>query len=71
MAKRNKNIKWINKWSREEGYVKTVHKAEGYFENTFEQAAARKYTMAEAEAAVAVLNEIGEADDNELYIIPA
>ena len=71
MAKRDKNVKWVNKFSREEGYVKTIHQVEGYFENTFDASAARKYSATEANKAIATLQEIGEADDNELYVVDA
>jgi len=69
MAKRNKKIKWTNKFSREEGYVKAVRKTEGFFENTFNFDEARKYSATEVEAALRTLNEIGESENNEFSVI--
>ena len=28
-------IRWTNKWSKEQGYVRCINKKGGYFENTF------------------------------------
>lgn len=37
-------VKWTNKHSGEQGFVKTIRHKEGYFENTYEQAQARNYS---------------------------
>ena len=63
------NIKWINKYSSEEGFVAKVMKSKGYFENTFEQSKAKKYrSQNEASKDIDVLNSMGEGDNNNFVI---
>ena len=37
-------IKWTNKCSGEQGFVKNINHKAGYFENTFDQSKARNYS---------------------------
>ncbi len=37
-------VRWTNKCSGEQGYVKVIRHKEGYFENTFEQSQAKNYS---------------------------
>lgn len=41
--KANSIIQWTNKYSHEQGYVKTINYKENYFENTFNREEAQKY----------------------------
>lgn len=68
---RNKTIKWVNQYSGETGYVKTIRKSKGYFENTFDASEARHFTEAEANTALETLSDIGEAENNNFEIIEA
>lgn len=43
-----KIIRWTNKYSHEQGYVKTINKKERYFENTFERDEARHFQSKES-----------------------
>ena len=62
-------LKWKNKFSKETGYVGKVIKSKGYFENTFDKSTAKKYRSEnEAKRDIALLNEIGEAQNNDFYI---
>lgn len=66
------NLKWKNKFSGEEGYVAKVKKSAGYFENTFQQEAAKKYKTEQAyNKDIQILNSIGEADNNDFFAIEA
>lgn len=68
---RNRIIKWVNKFSGETGYVKTIRKTKGHFENTSEIKEARLFTEPEATKALTTLFDIGEAENNNFEIIPA
>lgn len=37
-------IKWTNKWSGEQGFVKSLNRKEGYFVNTFDSDKAKSYS---------------------------
>jgi hypothetical protein len=64
-------IKWINKFSREEGYVQSVSTKEKHFVNTFDRSEAKIYkTMGAAKTAVKSLISYGEGENNEFEIIP-
>lgn len=41
-------IQWENNYSHETGYVKSVRKTKGYFENTFDATEAKKYRSEKA-----------------------
>lgn len=59
------NLKWINKYSQETGYVKKVLKSKGHFENTFEQTEAKKYRSKSAALKdIDILASLGEAENN-------
>lgn len=63
-------LKWINKFSKETGYVGKVMKSKGYFENTFDINAAKKYrTENEAKKDITLLDIIGESQNNDFLII--
>ena len=58
-------IRWTNKYSHETGFVKTVSKAKRCFINTFDASEARVFkSEKDAEKAIAVLTEMGEAENN-------
>lgn len=62
-------IKWINKYSKEVGYVRYIKEEKGHFVNTYERSNAGKYRSQEdAEKAVGVLHVIGEAKFNDFVI---
>lgn len=63
-------LKWINKFSKETGYVGKVMKSKGYFENTFDINAAKKYrTENEAKKDITLLDIMGESQNNDFLII--
>jgi hypothetical protein len=65
-----KRIQWTNKYSGEVGYVKTVSAAKKCFINTFDKDEARKFRSdAEAEKTIAVLNDMGEGENNIFTIV--
>lgn len=65
------NLKWQNRFSREEGYVKSVSPKNGYFINTFDKEEAKKYpNQASVERDLAFLNSIGEMDQNAFFMEP-
>ena len=58
-------IRWTNKYSNETGFVKTVSKAKNCFINTFDVSEARVFkSEKDANKAIAVLTEMGEAENN-------
>ena len=60
-----KVLKWTNKYSGEIGYVKTISKKNGHFENTTDKASARKFRYDKQVAnAIQELTELGEAENN-------
>lgn len=64
------NLKWTNIFSGETGYVKSIQKKKGYFENTFDQTEARKFkSRREAAEAIEVLETLGEAVTNKFEIV--
>lgn len=66
MAK--KKLKWVNKYSGESGYVKTIRASKGYFENgTLEEAKIFRYNS-ECNKAIETLGRIGEAENNDFVI---
>lgn len=65
-----KVIAWTNKFSQETGFVKTISKKKGYFENTFEKEDARKFRSdKEANNALAQLTELGEDEKNDFTVV--
>lgn len=56
-------IMWTNKLSKEQGYVRVVHKDKGYFENTFDIKEAKNFQKRTVSATIAFLNEC--CKDNE------
>lgn len=63
-------IKWINRFSGEVGYVKSISIKEGHFNNTFDISEARKLAnLGTLKAAVNSLIKMGEAENNEFIAI--
>ena len=63
------NLKWTNIYSNETGYVGSVSKKNGYFINAPEKADAKKYASEKAaEKEIALLVELGEAENNRFEI---
>ena len=64
------NLKWNNKYSLESGFVKKVLKTKGHFENTFDQAEAKKYrSESVALKDIEILKSLGEADNNNFELV--
>lgn len=64
-----KILRWINKYSGETGYVKSVLKSKGYFVNTWQRAEAKAYmneTMALRD--LEIIKALGEATQNDFVI---
>ena len=60
-----KILKWTNKYSNEQGYVKSVKKADGHFVNTNDASEAKTFARnADGTKALKVLEEIGECENN-------
>jgi len=65
-----KVIKWINKFSNEEGYLKSVKKADGHFVNTFDVEDAKTFArQSDITKTMKVLEEIGECENNDFEVI--
>lgn len=65
-----KVIKWINKFSNEEGYVQNVSKTEGHFVNTFEISEAKAYKReCDVARALNTLESIGECENNTFEVV--
>ena len=65
-----KVIKWTNKFSNEEGYVKSVTKTDGHFINTFEIEEAKTYSrQCDIVRALNTLEAIGETENNVFEVI--
>lgn len=65
-------IKWINKYSREEGFVKSVDLKQRHFNNTFDKAEAKVYGNKGAAAKVVkALIDFGEGENNDFEIVSA
>jgi len=58
-------LRWTNKYSNEQGYVKCIAKANGYFENTFDAAEAKVYKrQCDITKALNTLEALGECENN-------
>lgn len=65
------NLKWINKFSGETGFVGKVMKSKGHFVNAEAQADAKTYASEKAaDKDIAILTELGEADNNNFIAVP-
>ena len=64
-------IRWVNKLSRETGWVKDVHNKEKYFENTFDETGAKLYDRRGAVAVVSALNKYCDWNDYEIVTCTA
>lgn len=63
-------IKWTNKLSGEQGFVKNIRLFRGYFENTPEIENAHMFRdMHECNAALKLLREFGEMKQNSFEVI--
>ncbi len=56
-------IMWTNKLSKEQGYVKIIHKDKGYFENTFDIKEAKSFQKRTIQNTIAFLNECCKDND--------
>lgn len=62
-------VKWTNKCSHEVGYVRYIKEEKRHFVNTYDRSDAEKYrTKEKAEAAIDLLNAIGEGKMNQFAI---
>lgn len=63
-------LKWRNKFSGEEGFVKSVSKANGYFINTWDARYAKVYKGEKTLAKdLETLNMIGETKNNDFFTV--
>jgi len=63
-------LKWTNIFSGESGYVASVRKSKGYFENSWELDGAKTYISESlAKRDIDTLVELGEAENNRFEII--
>jgi hypothetical protein len=63
-------IKWINRFSRETGYIKTVDYKNKHFNNTFNYTEAKKFnTIESANKCISKLEEYGEGINNEFEVV--
>ena len=63
-------IKWVNKYSHEEGYVKSINRKERHFENTFDTSEAKVFgNTGAASMAIKTLRSYGEGDNNDFEIL--
>lgn len=62
-------IKWRNKWSGEEGFVKCLNRKEGYFENTYSRDEAKTWKKS---AVKSIINTLcGYCSDNDYEAVSA
>lgn len=62
-------IKWKNRFSQEEGYVKSVVASKKHFVNTFDRSEAKNYKdTSVAKSIITKLISYGEGDNNDFYI---
>lgn len=63
-------IQWTNKYSNEQGYVKSISKAKKCFMNTFDVEQAREFkTEAAAQKTIDALIEMGEGLNNNFAVV--
>lgn len=63
-------IRWINKYSNETGYVKSIDYKNKHFNNTFNENEAKNFSSeTNVNKAIAKLNEYGEGDNNYFEIV--
>ena len=63
------NLKWINIYSNETGYVGKVSKKEGHFISSPDKAGAKTYASEKAaNNEIELLTSMGEADNNRFEI---
>lgn len=68
--KQNYVIKWVNKYSNEEGYVGKVLAKAGHFVNANQDGAKRYPNQGLAAADIRKLEQIGEAENNTFCVLP-
>ncbi len=65
-----KIIQWTNRFSNEQGFVKSVKKADGHFVSTNDISEAKSYKrQCDAVKCISTLEEIGEAVNNSFDIV--
>lgn len=62
-------IKWTNKYSNEEGFVREIKLKEGYFVNTFNIDEAKLYTENNAKGMITLLSKTKESINNIFSIV--
>lgn len=63
-------IKWTNKFSGEQGFVKSIKASKGHFESTYEKTEARSFRSdKEAQKAIEQLIAIGEGENNSFEVV--
>lgn len=62
-------IMWINKFSKERGYVQSVDYQNRCFINTFSYADAKKFNANNVEKVIAKLCEYGENKQNDFEVV--
>lgn len=67
-AVEKRKIMWRNRYSRDTGFVKAIRESNGYFENGSVEDAHVFDGDAECQAAIDILNAIGEGRNNDFMI---
>lgn len=63
-------IKWTNKLSGEQGFVRNIRIFRGYFENTFNIEEAHVFANAhQCDAAIKLLDQFGETSKNSFELV--
>jgi hypothetical protein len=62
-------LKWTNKFSHEEGFVKSVSDKEKHFINTYDCSEAKQYSEKNVDKVLKKLESYGEANNNDFEII--
>lgn len=66
------NLKWRNKYSGEEGFVKTVSTKNKCFYNTFDKSEAKTYTSdIVLNNEIEFLKSVGESKNNDFFTVEA
>lgn len=58
-----KVIQWTNKWSGEQGFVKSLNRKENYFENTFDKNEAKQFSESAITQTVNLLTKFEANND--------
>ena len=61
-------IKWTNKWSGEEGFVKCINSKEKFFENTYDKTEAKDFAKSTTKKALKQLEEYCDMNTYETVV---